>query len=164
LKEGTLLMSRKDCRKVQVLSRVKGTLITVRRAGELLQLSHRQAKRLWKRYREGGEKAVIHLGRGALSNNHLDPELKQRVLDRYREVYQGFGPTLAVEKLSEEDHLPPVSRETLRLWLLEAGLWQRHRRHRRYRNAGSRSTILANYCSWMALTSHGSARSITVVA
>ncbi len=131
--EGTLLMSRKDCRKVQVLSRVKDRLITVRRAGELLGLSYRQAKRLWKRYREGGEKAVIHRGRGAPSNNHLHPELKERVLTRYREVYQGFGPTLAVEKLEEEDHLPPISRETLRLWLLEAGLWQRHRRHRPYR-------------------------------
>jgi len=133
VKEGTLLMSRKDSKKVQILSRVKDRLITVRRAGELLHLSHRQAKRLWKRYREGGEKAVIHRGRGAPSNNHLDPELKQRVLDRYRDVYQGFGPTLAVEKLSEEDQLGPISRETLRLWLLEAGLWQRHRRHRPYR-------------------------------
>jgi hypothetical protein len=38
-----------------------------------------------------------------------------------------------VEKLAEEDQLPPISRETLRLWLLEAGLWQRHRRHRPYR-------------------------------
>ena len=65
MKEGTLLMSRKDCRKVQVLSRVKEKLITVRRAGELLGLSYRQTKRLWKRYREGGEKAVIHRGRGA---------------------------------------------------------------------------------------------------
>ena len=36
MKEGTLLMSRKDCRKVQVLSRVKEKLITVGRASELL--------------------------------------------------------------------------------------------------------------------------------
>lgn len=133
MKEGTLLMSRKDCRKVQVLSRVKDKLITVQRAAELLRLSYRQTKRLWKRYRDGGEAAVIHRGRGVSSNNHLDPELKEKVLNRYREVYQGFGPTLTVEKLSEEDQLPAISRETLRLWLLEAGLWQRHRRHRPYR-------------------------------
>jgi transposase len=133
MSEGTLLMSRKDCRKVQVLSRVKERLITVRRASEILGLSYRQTKRLWKRYREGGEKAVIHRGRGAPSNNHWGAEVKENVLSRYREVYQGFGPTLAVEKLSEEDHLPPISRETLRMWLLEAGLWQRHRRHRPYR-------------------------------
>lgn len=118
---------------MQVLSRVKDKLITVRRAAELLELSHRQAKRLWKRYREGGEKAVLHRGRGRCSNNHLDAELKQQVLNRYREVYQGFGPTLAAEKLAEEDHLQPISRETLRLWLLEAGLWQRQRRRGPYR-------------------------------
>jgi molybdenum-dependent DNA-binding transcriptional regulator ModE len=118
---------------MEVLSKVREKLITVRRASEHLGLSYRQAKRLWKRYREGGENKLIHRGRGAVSNNHLNAELKQKVLDRYREVYQGFGPTLAVEKLAEEDHLPPISRETLRLWLLEAGLWQRHRRHRPYR-------------------------------
>lgn len=126
-------MSRKDCRKVQVLSRVKEKLISVRRAGELLGLSHRQAKRLWKRYREGGEQAVIHRGRGARSNNHIDPEEKQRIVDRYRKVYEGFGPTLAAEKLVEEDGFLPISRETLRLWLLEAGLWRRHRRRSPYR-------------------------------
>ncbi len=76
---------------------------------------------------------MIHRGRGVASNNHLEAELKEKILNRYREVYQGFGPTLAVEKLSEEDGLQPISRETLRLWLLEAGLWQRHRRHRPYR-------------------------------
>ena len=54
-------------------------------------------------------------------------------MDLYREKYIGFGPTLAVEKLTEEDQLPAISRETLRLWLREAGLWQRHRRHRPYR-------------------------------
>ena len=118
---------------MKILSRVKDKLITVGKAGELLGLSHRQAKRLWKRYREGGEEAVVHRGRGAGSNNHIDPEVKQRVLDRYGEVYQGFGPTLAAEKLVEEDQFPPISRETLRLWLLEAGLWQRHRRRGPYR-------------------------------
>ena len=126
-------MSRKDCRKVQVLSRVKDKLISVHRAAELLGVSHRQAKRLWKRYREGGEQAVIHRGRGKLSNNCIEAERKQQVLNRYREVYQGFGPTLAAEKLVEEDGLGPISRETLRLWLLEAGLWRRHRRRSPYR-------------------------------
>jgi len=126
-------MSKKDSRKVQVLSRVKDRLITVRRASELLGISYRQAKRLWKRYRQGGESAVIHRGRGVVSNNHIEAEVKRRVLERYQAVYTGFGPTLAVEKLVEEDHFEPLSRETLRLWLVEAGLWQRHRRRKPYR-------------------------------
>jgi hypothetical protein len=118
---------------MQILSRVEDGLITVVRAAELLKLSYRQTKRLRQRYRHGGAKAIIHRARGKRSNNHLDPELKKRALDLYREKYLEFGPTLAVEKLTEEDQLPVISRETLRLWLLEAGLWQRHRRHRPYR-------------------------------
>jgi hypothetical protein len=133
LSEGTLRMSKRDRRVIQVLSRVRDKIITVAKASELLGLSYRQGKRLWKRYRDGGDEGIVHRGRGVPSNNHLDPELKQAVLDRYRAVYLGFGPTLAAEKLAEEDQLAWISRETLRRWLLQAGLWQRHRRHRPYR-------------------------------
>ena len=52
----------------------------------------------------------------------------------YRERLEGFGPTLASEKLAasglEIDH------ETLRRWLMVEGLWTRRRRrskHRRWR-------------------------------
>jgi transposase len=132
LSEGTLGMSQRDLRAAKALSRVADKLITVHEASKALGLSYRQGKRVWKRYREEGDKGLPHRGRGAPSNNHLDEGLRQKVLDRYREVYQGFGPTLAAEKLDEEDHLS-LSRETLRLWLLEDGLWQRQRRHRPYR-------------------------------
>ena len=47
---------------------------------------------------------------------------KEKVLERYRERYPDFGPTLAVEKLGEEGY--QWSDETLRLWLVEAGLWK----------------------------------------
>ena len=39
-----------------------------------------------------------------------------------RERYADFGPTLAAEKLAERDGLG-VSRETLRSWMTEAGIW-----------------------------------------
>jgi hypothetical protein len=126
-------MSKADRGKVVILSRVKDGLLSLRRAAELLDLSYRQTRRLLQRYRLGGASGVLHRGRGACSNNHLGAELKQAVLQRYEEVYMGFGPTLAAEKLAEEDQLEPISRETLRLWLLEAGLWQRHRRRGPYR-------------------------------
>ena len=116
-----------------ILCRVKDRLISVKEASEKLGIGYRQCKRLWKRYREGGEQAIIHRARGVVANNHLDTELKARMVARYRETYHGFGPTLACEKLVEEDGFAPISRETLRLWLLEAGLWQRHRRRAPYR-------------------------------
>jgi len=46
-----------------------------------------------------------------------------------REHYLDFGPTLAAEKLAE-DHGVTVSRETLRKWMAEAGIWL-PRKHRR---------------------------------
>jgi hypothetical protein len=60
-------------------------------------------------------------------NRHHDPTLKARALRAYRARYADFGPTFAREKLAEEGL--PVGAETLRRWLLAAGLWTR-RRHR----------------------------------
>ena len=39
-----------------------------------------------------------------------------------KERYPDFGPTLATEKL-RETHGCPVSRETVRKWMIEEGLW-----------------------------------------
>jgi transposase len=128
-----LEMSAVDRQRMIILSKVKGRQISLREAAEKLGVGYRQCKRLWKRYREGGERAIVHRARGVKPNNQLDLELKRKVLTRYQEAYLEFGPTLACEKLVEEDGFAPISRETLRLWLLEAGLWRRHRRRGPYR-------------------------------
>lgn len=44
-----------------------------------------------------------------------------------RERYVGFGPKFACEKLLE-DHELEVSRETVRKWMIEAGLWESRKR------------------------------------
>jgi hypothetical protein len=49
-------------------------------------------------------------------------------LSLVREQYADFGPTLAAEKLVEV-HGCPISRETLRSWMIAAGRWV-DRRHR----------------------------------
>ncbi|MCA1444973.1 hypothetical protein I6F07_33470, partial [Ensifer sp. IC4062] len=55
------------------------------------------------------------------ANSKLDKTLGARSAI-VRERYADFGPTLAAEKLAEHDGLT-VSRETLRKWMAEAGLW-----------------------------------------
>ena len=47
-------MSKEELRRVEVLARVRGKHLRIVDASELLQVSYRQAKRLWKRYREEG--------------------------------------------------------------------------------------------------------------
>ena len=51
------------------------------------------------------------------------------MLALYREKYSGFGPTLAAEKFEAAGY--SVDHETVRLWLIAAGLWTRQRKRQR---------------------------------
>jgi hypothetical protein len=53
-----------------------------------------------------------------------------------------FGPMLAAEHLDAEDNLQ-VKAETLRLWMLQAGLWSRERKRRKHRRRRERKEHFA---------------------
>ena len=55
-------------------------------------------------------------------NRRIDPGLREFAVSLVWEHFADFGPTLAAEKL-EEYHGLKVSRETLRKWMAEDGLW-----------------------------------------
>src|SRR5204863_9583227 len=59
-----LLMSLKERNRMGVLKQVKAKLLSIVAAGKLLRLSYRQAKRVWCRYRDKGDKGLVHRGRG----------------------------------------------------------------------------------------------------
>jgi transposase len=114
------------------MGRVKGRSLRLREAAELLDLSYRQAKRIAARYREGGAKALQHGNCGRVSNRAYPAKYRAAVLKQLRARYEDFGPTLASEHLASDDGLE-VHAETLRRWMKEAGLWQRQRRRKPYR-------------------------------
>jgi hypothetical protein len=60
---------------------------------------------------------------GKRSNRALPDSFKDYVVELVRDRYLDFGPTLALEKLAEL-HGISVGLETLRKWLIEAGVWQ----------------------------------------
>ena len=124
---GTLAMTREEARRLMVVQQVLDGRIRQRQAADVVGRSIRQVRRWVQRVRHVGPAGIVHRLRGRPSNRRYPGTLKQRVLARYRGRYAGFGPTLASEKLQERDRLV-VSRETLRQWLREAGLWQRQRR------------------------------------
>src|SRR5207244_11876507 len=96
-------------------------------AAPLLKRSARQVRRIRRKLEAGGDAALVHGLRGRPSNHRHEPALRQKVLTAYRARYPDFGPTLACEKLAAEGlH---IGAETLRRWLLAAGLWER-RPHR----------------------------------
>jgi transposase len=130
----TIPMSQWERRRLVVMSQVESGKLSLRQASELLSVSYRQVKRIWSRYQAEGDGGVVHRLRGRSSNRRASGELRERVLSRYRESYDDYGPTLAAECLAEEGL--EVSVETLRQWLKAAGLWspQRQRKaHRRRR-------------------------------
>src|SRR6266566_574356 len=133
---GRIGMSPKELRRVEVLARVKSKELQVVDAASLVEVSYRQAKRLWKRYREEGAAGLRHRSAGRSSNRAHDEKFRQQVLRRVRNKYSGavgerFGPTLAAEHLKSEDQLG-VHAETLRRWMLAEGLWSRERKRRRH--------------------------------
>lgn len=135
-------MSSKELRRVEVLARVRSKQLRIVDASKLLHVSYRQAKRLWKRYRQEGAAGLKHRSAGRLSNHTHDSKFRKQVLQLVREKYGGsvgerFGPTLAAEHLSSEDGLQ-VNAETLRQWMLADGLWSRARQRRQHRRRRER--------------------------
>lgn len=135
-------MSKRELGRVEVLARVKSRQLQVVDAGRLMRVSYRQAKRLWKRYREEGAAGLKHRSAGRESNRAHEASFRGQVLRRVREKYGGavgerFGPTLAAEHLASEDGLQ-VDAETLRRWMLAEGLWSRERKRRQHRRRRER--------------------------
>lgn len=137
-------MSARELTRVEVLSRVKARTLSLGSAATLLAVSYRHAKRLARRYRAEGAKGLKHRSAGGPSNHARPPAERERALALVREKYTGargerFGPTLAAEHLASEDRVT-VHHDTLRRWMLAAGLWSRARhrsphRQRRERKA-----------------------------
>jgi transposase len=134
--EGHLVMSRKERERKSLFDRVQRRELMLREASELLGLSYRQSKRSYARYRSDGDCGLVHRSRGRASNRKIGSEVKERALGYYVEKLEGFGPTLAAEKLSE--HGIAVDHETLRRWLVEAGLWKKARKRRAHRQRRER--------------------------
>ena len=125
-------LSKKELSRVEVMGRVRARSLRLCEAAEMLELSYRQSKRIWARYRAGGAKALQHGNCGRVSNRSYRAEFRAAVLKQVQARYEDFGPTLAAEHLASDDGLA-VHAETLRRWLKEAGLWQRQRRRKPYR-------------------------------
>ena len=134
---GRTELSNEELSRAEVMGRVKAGNLRLREASELLELSYRQAKRMWGRYRAGGAKALQHGNCGRPSNRAYGTQFRQAVLRRVEERYVDFGPTLASEHLTSEDGLH-VPAETLRCWMKQAGLWKRKRRRKPYRQRRER--------------------------
>jgi transposase len=133
-----LMMSRKEIRRLHVIKKVIEGGVKGKEAAECLDISDRQIRRIVNRVREEGEEGIRHRLRGIESKRKISEEIKEKAVKVYREKYDGFGPTLACEKMNEDEGIE-VSDETLRKWLIEAGEWKRR----------SWGKTVERWCRWM---------------
>lgn len=117
-------MAQADRDRLVALKKAQKNVITQREAAEELGLSIRQVQRLLDGLRQLGDQAVVHGLRGKPSNRKIDERIeRQAVKILSAPVYEGFGPTLAAEYLSQK-HGIEASKETVRQWMMRAKLWR----------------------------------------
>jgi transposase len=127
-----IVMSLREIRCLKTVQTAREGHITQKTAASMLGLSERQVRRMVKAIREQGDKGIIHGLRGRPSNRRLPEEIREQVIAIYQERYPDFGPTFAAEKLLECDGIQ-MSAETLRKWLIGAGLWKKRRKRSPFR-------------------------------
>jgi transposase len=111
---------------------VKQGELTQVQAAELLGLSYRQAKRVWRRYEAEGDGGLVHRLRGRRGLRGKAPALRAQVLGLCAQAcYADFGPTLLAEELEKQGLV--VDHDTVRRWLLGAGLRTVRRRRQTHR-------------------------------
>src|SRR5215469_16577962 len=124
------LMSDGELSRLEVLRDLDQKRLTTEAAPQLLGLERRQVFRLLKAYRIEGAAGLISKRRGRHSNRRKPEALRRTVLTIIGQWYWDFGPTLVAEKL-REDHGVAIGRETLRQWMIAAGLWRDRKQRKR---------------------------------
>jgi transposase len=130
-------MNKKERDRKVILEQIAEKNISKKEARKRLHISARQLRRLIVKYKQEGDTALMHKSRGKRSTYACPTEKKSRILQIYREKYVDFGPTLASEKLAEDDQLI-INHETLRLWLKAEGLWLPRRDRKTHRKQRAR--------------------------
>ena len=90
-------MSPRELERVEVMGRVRSGELKLKDAAAMLQLSYRQVKRLWRRYREVGRAGLQHGNAGQASHRSKPIKFRRQVLRLIKRKYSGsqaerFGP------------------------------------------------------------------------
>ena len=119
-----IAMSQRERDELHWLKQAKDGRITQRQAAERIGVSDRWVRKLLERMGEQGDAVVVHGLRGRPSNRKLPAKTKRQALAVLKQPeWHDFGPTFAAEQLAK-CHQIQVGKETLRGWMIEAGMWQ----------------------------------------
>jgi hypothetical protein len=126
MEEESLLLTRRDRDVLKVIHELQRGHITQREAAEQLKWTDRWIRKLVGRVEAKGDRAIVHGLRGQPATHKIAEKVEKRAITIIQREYADFGPTLASEYLAR-DHQITVSRETVRQWMMRAGLWKRRK-------------------------------------
>src|SRR5215471_3025294 len=126
MEEEDLLLTRRDRDVLKVLHEVRRGHITQKEGAEQLKRTARWIRELVGRIEEKGDRAIMHGLRGRPSTRKIAEKIEKKAVTIIQREYADFGPTLASEYLGR-DHQITASRETVRQWMLRAGIWKRRK-------------------------------------
>ena len=116
------ILSANEIERLEIIQLVLTKRLSVTRAAERVGVGRQRMSQLVNAYRRDGAVALASGKRSKPANNKYPDELRARCCNLVRQYYADFGPTLAAEYL-EERHDIVVSRETLRKWMVDDGIW-----------------------------------------
>src|SRR4051794_7440364 len=149
-------MTQQDRDRLVVLKKAEKKLITQKQAAAELQMTERQVRRLMKRLKGEGDKAVVHALRGRPSNRGLSEEVRQKAMSiLLLPEWKGFGPMLASYHLAK-DHDVRVGREALRKMMIGGGLWRgKRQKGEDVHVGGPAAAVAASWCSGIPANTSG---------
>jgi hypothetical protein len=117
-------MSQEERDWLEWLKRVQDGVVTQRQAAGKMGVSDRWVRKLLLRMKTDGDGVVVHGLRGRSSNRRIDQQTQARVVELLKQpAWYDFGPTFASQQLAKR-HDIDVSKETVRGWMVAAGLWK----------------------------------------
>src|SRR5260370_7635925 len=119
-----IAMSQEERDKLEWLKRAKDKVISQREEAEKLGVSARWVRKLLQEMKERGDGVVVHGLTGRASNRKIAGKVHNEAIELLKQPeWHDFGPTFASQQLAKR-HGIEVSHETVRPWMIEAGLWK----------------------------------------
>ena len=123
---GLLTMSADELKRLSVVQKIIDKNLTQVLAAQQLGLTDRQIRRLVKSYKLFGAEGLVSKQRGQSRRRKYSDDKIDDIKKLVSRHYYDFGPKFAAEKLTEK-HGIKISKETLRQWMIDWGLWDAKR-------------------------------------
>ena len=128
----TIAMTAEELRRKTIIEQAEQKRVTQKEGAEKLGISERYFRSLLSRHRQQGDAGLVSGHRGKPSNHRMRETKRKEIVEFIDDpIFEGFGPTLMMEKLEELKGIN-VSKETMRQIMIEEG---KHRPKTKRKNA-----------------------------